>query len=505
MYRIVESKHMKNLSNHKEVSEAFDRLFPLCRSILGQGYRDSLDIIKEYIPLQEENFPSGEKVLNWTVPKEWVIREAWIKDEYGNTVVNFKDSNLHVLHYSEAVDKYMDLEELKKYIYTSNSGENAIPYTFSYYKKRWGFCMSKVQLERMKPGKYHAYIDSEFIDGRLVVGHTKLQGESEKEILLSSYLCHPSMANNELSGPLVLAMLYQRIQKWEKRKFAYRFVINPETIGSISYLSRYGDELRKCLETGLVLTCLGGEESLRYKMSRQEVAPIDVLAREIREKNPDAFRMMWCCPFEGSDERQYCSPGFDFPIGQMSRKVYGSYKEYHTSLDTKELMGIDSIIESCDYIERFLLQYEQEAERLHKKSRELGANYIEKINCNCIDEVYQDVSSKIIDENRDEGVKIIDDAEKKPQGSYYRNLYPNGEVKLGDYDLYPTINSDGFKNDKAQELINQPWFIMCVMTILNFSDGKRSLEFCAKRLGRDVEELQKVAEILVHKGLLEKL
>lgn len=475
-------KDMKELYTYEQVSQAFDELFPLCRSILGQGYRDSLKLLQQYMPMEEEDFLSGEKVLNWTVPKEWVIREAWIKDEQENVIVDFKVNNLHVLNYSEAVDSIMDLEELKKYIYTSNSDENAIPYTFSYYKKCWGFCMSKAQLEQLKPGKYHAYIDSEFIDGRLVVGHTTLPGESEKEILLTSYLCHPSMANNELSGPLVLAMLYQRIKKWKNRKYTYRFVVNPETIGSICYLSRYGERLKEAVETGLVLTCLGGTESLRYKRSRQDKAPFDMMVRAVNAEKNGSFRVMCYLPSEGSDERQYCSPGFNLPIGQMARKSYGSYKEYHTSLDTKELMGIDSIIDSCNQLEDFLLRYDREGD--------------------CILASYMDRAEKgLVDADWKRNIF----SQAKDGELFYQNLYPYGEVKLGDYDLYPSINSDGAKNDGRLELINQPWFIQCVMVILNYSDGQHSLEFVARFLNRDVEQLKQLAQFLIDKGLLKQV
>lgn len=459
---------MKTLNDKNSVEELFDRLFPICRSILGQGYRDSLEILREYIPLEEEEYLSGTKVLNWSVPQEWVIREAWIKDEFGNKVVDFKDNNLHVVNYSDKIDEVMSLEELKKHIYTSSLDENAIPYTISYYKKRWGFCMSQKQLEQLKDGNYHAYIDSEFVDGKLVVGETVLPGNSKKEILLTSYLCHPSMANNELSGPIVLAMLYQRILGWKNRKYTYRFIINPETIGSISYLSRYGEERKESVYTGLVLTCLGGKEKLRYKTSRSEVSPMDNLVAKINDRNNETYRVQIFDPTEGSDERQYCSPGFDLPIGQMARKVYGEYKEYHTSLDTKELMGIENIIESCDEIEKLLLRMEQE------------------------DEVRPEDNGLC---NEERGLGAI----------FYKNLYPYGEVKLGDYDLYPTINVGGKGKDETQDLINEPWFIKSVMMILNYSDGETSLEYCAKRLDMDIEKLEKVAEILVEKGLLERI
>lgn len=437
-------REIKRLVTYEEISTAFDRLYPLCRSILGEGYRTSLKILEEYMPMHEELFHSGDRVLNWTVPEEWVIHEAWIKDSDGNIVIDFKDNNLYVVNYSEAVCCDMNLEELKQHIFTSTASEDAIPYTFSYYKKRWGFCMSQKQLEQLKDGIYQVYIDSEFIDGTLVIGEALLPGESQKEILLTSYLCHPSMANNELSGPLVLAMLYQRIKSWRNRKYTYRFVINPETIGSIAYLSRYGEELQKNLMAGLVLTCLGGkEEKLRYKASRQGDSPFDILAGF----ESDTFYVEQFTPDSGSDERQYCSCGFNMPVGQMARKVYGTYKEYHTSLDNKELMGIENIMNSCGKIEKFLLKHEEEL--------------------------------------------------------YYQNLYPFGEVKLGDYDLYPSINSQGIRwEDKA--LINEEWFIQSVMVILNYSDGRHPLSYCAKRIDVDYEKIKRVAELLVSKRLLEE-
>ena len=458
---------MKDLSKKEYVEELFDRLYPMCRSILGQGYRESLEILKEYIPFQEDVYLSGSKVLNWVVPQEWVIREAWIKDSEGNTVIDFKNNNLHVLNYSDNIDGIFSLEELKKHIYTHNLDEDAIPYTFSYYKKRWGFCMSQKQLNQLADGQYHAYIDSEFVEGRLVVGEAILEGKEEKQILLTSYLCHPSMANNELSGPLVLAMLYQRIAAWKNRRYTYRFVINPETIGSISYLSRHGDEVKEKLYTGLVLTCLGGTEKLRYKTSRSEDAPMDKLITKMNEESAGKFRVEIFDPTSGSDERQYCSPGFDLPMGQMARKAYADYKEYHTSLDTKELMGIENIMESCDEIEKLLLKLEQE-------------------------------------EEIDGGSNDINVHERGIGSIYYKNLYPYGEVKLGDYDLYPTINTGGTRKIETQDLRNEPWFIRSVMMILSYSDGRTSLEYCAKRLELPIEKVQKVAETLVEKVLLEK-
>lgn len=432
--------------NRKELERLFDELFPICRSIMGEGYRESLRLLKRYVPFDDITFKTGESVLNWTVPKEWKINEAWIKDETGNVILDFTENSLNIVNYSMPIDLWLDLNELKKHIYTSGKNESAIPYTFSYYKERWGFCMSQKQLNALPEGRYHVYIDSSMIDGKLVVGETVLKGRTDREILLTSYLCHPSMANNELSGPLVLAMLYNKISNWKERKYTYRFVINPETIGSISYLSKRGEYLKEKMFAGLVLTCLGGTQNLRYKTSRQENSPLDLYIEEINSKSPGTYRVEQFVPYNGSDERQYCSPGFDLPMGQMARLVYGEYPEYHTSLDSKGLMGIDNIIDSADRIERMLLNHEQEV--------------------------------------------------------YFINTKPNGEVKLGDYDLYPSINSEGLRGYNEEELKNQPWFISCVMTLLNYGDGKHPLSYVARRLNMNYEDVKQVLRILEEKKLV---
>lgn len=294
------------------------------------------------------------------------------------------------------------------------------------------------------PGGYHVYIDSEFVDGNLVIGHTELDGKEKKKVFISSYLCHPSMANNELSGPLVMAMLYQRICKWQKRRFQYQFIVNPETIGSISYLSRFGETLKEEMYAGLVLTCLGGDESLRYKASRRGDSPLDVLLLHLKEQGED-IRFEEFTPLGGSDERQYCSPGFNLPVGQMARKVYGSYPEYHTSFDTKELMGIKNIMDSCDKLERLFLGLELDG--------------------------------------------------------YYVNQYPYGEIKLGDYDLYPTINDRKIRDEKSQ-ICDTRDFTDQVLMILNYSDGRHRMSEIAGKLGKTIFEVQDAVEVLLEKGLL---
>ena len=448
-----------SLESVDEVENLFDRLFPIMRSIMGNGYRESLNILKEYIPFNENFYFSGTDVLNWRVPLEWNISEAYIENSKGQRIIDIKDSTLHVVNYSAPVDGYFSLTELKNHIYTIPTIKNAIPYTISYYKKRWGFCMTQDQLDSLPEDSYHAVIKSSFEPGKLVVGECVLKGQSKKEILLSTYLCHPSMANNELSGPIVLAMLYNRIKNWKNRKYTYRFVITPETIGAISYLSDHGEELKKNLHAGFVLTCLGGNVPLRIKLSRRGNSPFDIISKEISSGSfdsvinnlPTNLRINSFDASSGSDERQYCSPGFNLPVSQVARLVYAEYKEYHNSLDTKELMGIENLFSSCNQIEAILKLEEEQ--------------------------------------------------------KYYINLHPFGEVKLGDYDLYPSLNTNGYKDcDKSNSLKRQinsiNNFVGKVMNYLNLADGTVSLHSISKMLGCDSTEIEKITAILVEKDLI---
>lgn len=438
---------MKNLDEIKNIENLFDRLFPICRSITGEGLRESLKILQEYVPLKILGFSTGEKVLNWEIPEEWHIKEAWIKDSNGNTIIDFKDNNLHVVNYSEKINKELELDELKEHIYTLPHLPNAIPYITSYYKKRWGFCMSENQYKTLNNGKYKVYIDSEFKKGELNLGHTLIEGKTDKEVFLSSYLCHPSMANNELSGPIVLAMIYQRILKWKNRNLSYRFVISPETIGSISYLSRYGKELREKMYSGLIFTCVGGDTTLHYKASREERTPINNLMRHLKDSGEIDCGMIEFTPLNGSDERQYCSPGFNLPVGQISRLTYGKYKEYHTSLDNKELMGIENLVKSANEIEKIL------------KANDING--------------------------------------------YYINKYPYGEIKLGDYNLYPTLNNENAPKKTSDNLFDGRELLNNILMILNYSDGKYKLSDIASKLGKSVLGLESAVNILKEKDLLE--
>ncbi len=343
----------KIIISNKFFSNLFDKLFPLNRSLLGEGYEESLKILNQYIGFKFLKFKSGTKVFDWVVPKEWSIKSAYILTPDKKKICDFKKNNLHVMNYSIAVNKILDLRKLKKFLQSLKNLPAAIPYTTSYYKNNWGFNISHNQKNKLKPGNYKAVIKSEFKNGNLIVGEKILKGSTKKDFLISSYLCHPSMANNELSGPLVLLGLYEKLRKWKQRRFNYRFVINPETIGSICYLSKNRKKIRKKIVGGLILTCLGGSNKfLSFKKTRKNNSEIN--------KFFEYFNQLKLCklreytPLTGSDERQYCSPGFNLPVGQISRTIYKEYKEYHTSLDNKKFMKIKSIKSTINELIYFL-------------------------------------------------------------------------------------------------------------------------------------------------------
>jgi aminopeptidase-like protein len=322
----------------------FDRLFPLPRSIMGRGIEESLRVIGEVMPLSLTGVPSGTRVFDWTVPRRWECAGAVLTGEDGGVWADFGESNLRVVNYSAPVDGYFTLEELDSHLHSLPGLPEAIPYVTSYYKPSWGFCLRHSERERMGRGRYHAKIDSSFSDGEVVVADCLLPGESGEEIFLSSYLCHPSLANNELSGPLVLAGLYLRLREWPRRRFSYRFALNPETIGSLCYLHLNGARMTERVAAGMLLTCLGGPSgSLSYKKSRGGGSVADRLAERWASRGAMALREF--TPVNGSDERQYNSPGFNLPIGQVAR-----------TLDDKGFMGIAPLIESVDTLEAFLME-----------------------------------------------------------------------------------------------------------------------------------------------------
>ncbi len=432
--------------NKIQLEIIFDELYPINRSILGEGYRKSLKILQNHIPFKIIRFKSGEKVFDWNIPPEWIIRDAYIESPEGNRIIDFKENNLHVIGYSTAIEKNLKLGELKKHLYTQKNLENAIPYITSYYKKNWGFSIAYKHYKKLKSGNYNVLIDSEHKKGTLEVGEKVLKGRCKNEILISSYLCHPSMANNELSGPLVMINLYNKIKAIKNRLFTYRFIVNPETIGSIAYISKKEKELKKNVIGGIVLTCLGGpSKKLSYKLSKNSNSIIDRLFKRVND-----IRIREFTPFGGSDERQYNSLGVNIKIGQIARTVYEEYPEYHTSLDDKNFMNIDRIIESSTQI-----------------------------------------------------IRLIKDLENE---SFYINLKPQCEPQLGKRNLYPNINSKLTREEKSNDsLTDGREFNRFSMILLNYSDGTYSLQELSIKFNVDMKTAINVAKVLEQNKLLKKL
>ncbi|HEY9421389.1 MAG TPA: DUF4910 domain-containing protein [Thermoanaerobaculia bacterium] len=311
-------------------------LYPICRSITGDGVRQTLAAIQERIPLEIHEVPSRTPVFDWTVPREWNIRDAWIKDPSGRKVVDFREHNLHVLNYSVPVHEKLPLEELRARLFTLPDKPDLIPYRTSYYKETWGFCLRHRTLEELPEGEYEVFIDSTLEDGALTYGECFLPGQSEREVLLSTHVCHPSLCNDNLSGIAVTTWLAAERQN-RPRRYSYRFLFIPGTIGSITWLARNEDRTRR-IAHGLVAANLG-KGGFHYKKSRRGNAEIDRAVMAVLQGSGDVEEFV---PF-GYDERQYCSPGFNLPVGSLTRTPYGRYPEYHTSADDLDLVSPEAL------------------------------------------------------------------------------------------------------------------------------------------------------------------
>lgn len=330
----------------REIEDYFDRLWPINRSLTGQGNRDSLKILSEIAELDIKEVPSGTQCYDWTVPPEWNVKEAWIKDKAGNVIVDITENNLHLVGYSEPFKGWLSLDELKQHLHSLPGQPDVVPYLTSYYKRSWGFCISHNLLQSLKDGQYEVLIDSCHDEkGSMTVAEAVIKGESEREILISTYICHPSMANNELSGPLVAAFLCRELKKKSPGYYTLRFLFMPETVGAIWYLSGNGDRLKENLTAGYVLTCIGDRGRFTYKRSRRGNTSADEAAEFVLNASGVEYVAEDFFP-TGSDERQYCSPGFDLPVGSIMRTRYGKYNEYHTSADNKSFISFEAMEEA---------------------------------------------------------------------------------------------------------------------------------------------------------------
>lgn len=341
----------------QEMYQFAEKLFPIGRSLTGEGVRQSLELIRQQIPeLVVRSVPSGTQVFDWTVPQEWEIKEGYIEDAQGNRIIDYHVNNLHVMGYSTPVDQYVSLEELLQYIKVEEDQPEVIPYVTSYYSPRFAFCMSKNQRDSLLPGMYHMVIDSRHFDGVLNYGELLLPGASKKEVLLSTYICHPSMANNEISGPVLVTWLARWLKSLD-RKLSYRIVIVPETIGSITYLSKNLPVMKERTIAGFVLTCVGDDRAYSYLETRKGDTLTDRVMRNVLGfAHPDYKTYSFL--ERGSDERQYNAPGVDLPVCDFCRSKYGEYPEYHTSADDMNLISPEGLEGSLEVMKQVIYALE---------------------------------------------------------------------------------------------------------------------------------------------------
>jgi aminopeptidase-like protein len=315
----------------REMQALIARLFPICRSITGDGVRETLRILREHVPLEIHEVPTGTQVFDWTVPREWNIRDAWIMNAAGERMVDFQRLNLHVLNYSVPVRCRIGLGELKNHLFTVPSHPDWVPYRTSYYAENWGFCLSENQLSQFRDDEeYEVCIDSSLEAGSLTFGECFLPGQITHEVLISCHVCHPSLANDNLSGISLAVALAKRLLE-EPRHYSYRFLFIPGTIGSITWLALNEDKAGN-IKHGLVLTCVGDSGPITYKRSRRGNAEIDRAVEHVLKSADQTHCLIDFHPY-GYDERQYCSPGFNLPVGCLMRSQHGKFPEYHTSAD----------------------------------------------------------------------------------------------------------------------------------------------------------------------------
>ena len=321
------------------------RLFPLCRSLTGDGVRATFDVLEEEIPITRTEVPSGTRVLDWVVPDEWNLRDAYIAGPDGTRVVDLSRSNLHVVSYSEPVRRTMALSELRPRLHSLPDQPDVIPYRTSYYERTWGFCISHRQLLELEAGDYEVVIDSNLKPGHLSYAELEVPGEDEAEVLISTYVCHPSLANDNLSGIAVATMLAKRLLE-RRPRHTYRFLFAPGTIGPLAWLHRNRDDLDR-IEHGLALSCIGDGGDLTYKRTRRGEAEIDRAMEIVLRDSGAPHRLLPWEPW-GGDERQFCSPGFDLPVGTLMRTPHGEFDGYHTSADSLERIRPESLAEAVD-------------------------------------------------------------------------------------------------------------------------------------------------------------
>lgn len=428
----------------KIIDDYLKRLFPITRSITGNGNRKTLEILQEIIPLSILEYPSGASVYDWTIPREWNIKDAWIKNSSGQKIVDFQNSNLHVMSYSKPIDQKMKLCDLKEHLYYREDLPHAIPYRTSYYNENWGFCVSYEDYKTLFNDEeiYEVCIDSSFDDsGSLSIGELLIKGKSTKEYLISCYICHPSMANDSLSGVITTAFIAKELlQRQDELEHSYRIVFVPETIGAIAYCS-HNEEVMKKIKYGLVITTCGGLGQYGYKQSWQKESFLNQMVEDVFRENRIPF-LAYPFDIHGSDERQYSSQGFRINCVSVTKDRYYEYKEYHTSLDDLTFVKAENLMQTL--------------------------------------KLYMQLISKM-DKN------IV-----------YQNLYPHCEVMLSKHDLYPKTGGALLPNSSMSALDIVLWSLF-------YMDGKKSLYEISQTLGIDLMLLYNEIKKLERKKIIKSI
>jgi len=442
----------------EEMYELIRELYPINRSITGDGVRKTLKILQKKIELKIHEVPSGTKVFDWTIPQEWNINDAYILNSKNEKIVDFQKSNLHVLQYSIPIKTRIKLDELKNHIYTLPKQPKNIPYITSFYSKNWGFCMSHNEFLKLKDDEYFVYIDSKLTDGSLTYGEYLIKGKTDEEVLISTYVCHPSLCNDNLSGPVLATILAKYLSKHDTY-YSIRFLFIPETVGAITWLSINEDKIKN-IAHGLVATCLGDSGISTYKKSRDGNNIIDKIVEEVLIESGEPYKILDFWP-SGSDERQYCSPAFNLPIGSLMRTPYDMFNEYHTSADNLDFVRKDCLSNSFSKYLSVIHKLEKNHDNFKRKK------------------------------------SVLENKETSKDNPVFINLFPKCEPQLGKRSVYENIGGQ-----KDQEQLKKK---KGIQWILNFSDGKHSLRDIEKKSKLDYDLLLSMADLLNEKKLLSEI
>jgi aminopeptidase-like protein len=445
----------------REIDEFLQRLFPICRSITGEGNRKTLQIINEIVPLEIIEYSSGKKVFDWVIPPEWEIRDAYIQNKLGERLVDFHVSNVHVVSYSQPVQERMTFEKLDSHLYYLKDLPEAIPYRTSYYKDDWGFCLNYYQYKALEKdgGPFEVVIDASFKEnGSLTVGEIIIKGKCEKEILISTYFCHPSLVNDNLSGFLLTAFLAKELLAQESLNKSYRIIFVPETIGAISYCAM-NQETMQSIDTGLVVTCVGGPEKWGTKQSFDPKHYINNLIQQVFIEEGIEY-ITYPFDMHGSDERQYSSQGFRINVATLCRDKYYEYPFYHTSLDNLEFVKAEQI----------------------NQSLKLYLKLVEKL------DQYQGLYEPPLCSS--------EESQKSDSSPVYRNLFPNCEVMLSKHGLYPDTGGGILPGKNFEKELD------IILFLLFYCDGRRTLSEITEELDLSFDQVTMVAAMLKEKKIL---